>query len=130
MAAPQVKPAPKATIATFMPRFNLPVFSASHRRSGIVAAVVLPYFWMLCRSFSCGNPSCSATYWLMRMFAWWNANKSMSLAESCFSQRTCMSDMHMRSTAFLKTGLPSMCGQRSSGGISALPILSPLIIFA
>src|SRR6185312_10874533 len=49
IAAPHVKPAPKATIATFMPRFNRPSFSASQRRSGIVAAVVLPYLWMLWR---------------------------------------------------------------------------------
>ena len=42
IAAPQVKPEPKATIATFIPRFNFPLSTASASRIGIVAAVVLP----------------------------------------------------------------------------------------
>jgi hypothetical protein len=42
MAEPHVKPEPKATIATFIPRFKRPSRAASASKMGIVAAVVLP----------------------------------------------------------------------------------------
>jgi hypothetical protein len=42
IAPPQVNPEPNATMATFMPRWSLPLRSASAIRIGIVAAVVLP----------------------------------------------------------------------------------------
>ena len=41
-AAPHVKPEPKETQATFMPRFSRPSASASAMSRGIVAAVVFP----------------------------------------------------------------------------------------
>lgn len=54
---PQVKPDPNATRASFMPGFSLPSRSSSESRIGIVAAVVLAYFWMLLGTFSSGSPS-------------------------------------------------------------------------
>ena len=42
IAAPQVKPEPKATVAIFMPRCRVPSASASASMMGIVAAVVFP----------------------------------------------------------------------------------------
>ena len=56
-AAPHVKPLPKAAMSTFDPRAHLPSRQASERPSGIVAAVVLPYFSMLATVFDSGIPS-------------------------------------------------------------------------
>ena len=42
IAAPQVKPEPKATVAIFMPRSSRPSPCASASMMGMVAAVVLP----------------------------------------------------------------------------------------
>jgi len=45
--APQVIPAPNATQSTRPPGVMRPVRTPSSQSSGMVAAVVLPYFWML-----------------------------------------------------------------------------------
>ena len=45
---------------------------------GSVAAVVLPYFWMLLYTLSSLNPSFCCTNWAIRRFAWWGMSMSIS----------------------------------------------------
>ena len=54
--APQVIPAPKATMRTRFPGSIRPSRTHSSQSSGMVAAVVFPYLWMLWGTFSSGSP--------------------------------------------------------------------------
>ena len=68
-AEAQVRPAPKATKASVSPTLARPSSNASQKATGIEAAEVFPYLWMLTNTFSGGKPANRAAVSMMRIFA-------------------------------------------------------------
>ena len=69
----------------------------------MVAAVVLPYFWMLWMTFASGIPS---TFWqcsLMRRLAWCIRTSDTSSMVTRLRSRTCWATSTMRVVASLNT---------------------------
>ena len=78
--APLVKPAPNATMTMWSPILTRPLSTASASAIGIDAAEVFPYWSRLTNIFSIGRSRPLATASMIRMFAWWGMNRSMSAA--------------------------------------------------
>ena len=76
--AAQVKPEPNAASITREPSPMRPSCFASWKAMPMEAAVVFPYFWMLCTTLSGGKRRTRATISLIRMFAWWGTSTSTS----------------------------------------------------
>jgi hypothetical protein len=57
---PHVNPLPKAERSTKSPLLIFPCSIASLKAIGIEAAVVFPYFWILLKILSSGNPNFAA----------------------------------------------------------------------
>ena len=74
----------------------------------MVAAVVLPYWWMFFTTFSSGRPSRSLAASMMRMLAWWATKRSTSLGREAvpLEQVGSLISANLR-TAYLKTCWPS-----------------------
>src|SRR5262249_29709301 len=86
--APQCRPAPSAVKPTRSPSRIFPRLFASWKTSGRVAAVVLPYRWMLLTTFSSGSPRFFCTASLMRRLAW-----CMSRSETSESSIPCFASV-------------------------------------
>ena len=76
--APEVKPAPKATMTMLSPTLTRPSLTASASAIGTDAAEVLPYLSRLTNIRSIGRSRPLATASMIRMFAWCGMNRSMS----------------------------------------------------
>ena len=76
--APEVKPAPKATMTIWSPTLTRPSLTASASAIGTDAADVLPYLSRLTNILSIGRSRPLATDSMMRMLAWCGMNRSMS----------------------------------------------------
>ncbi len=62
-------PAPTAAYSTRSPFFNRPLSTASRVASGMVAAVVFPYWSRLMTTLLSGKPKRSAVAEMIRLFA-------------------------------------------------------------
>ena len=78
VTAPEVKPAPKATMTIRSPTLTRPSLTASARAIGTDAADVFPYLSRFTNIRSIGRSSPLATASMIRMFAWCGMNRSMS----------------------------------------------------
>ena len=76
--APDVNPAPNATITILSPTATRPSLTASASAIGTDAAEVLPYLSRLTNMRSIGRSRPLATASMMRMFAWCGMNRSTS----------------------------------------------------
>ena len=87
-------------------------------RERTLAAVVLPYFWIVLSTFSGGISAYCTTASLMRRFAWWGTNQSMSFQERPVFASASRVARFIARTALRNTFLPFICGyltRRSAG---------------